>query len=187
MKTRLTITFSGPLLMLMCIVPSSAYSSSDQQAMTFTSIGTAQSWSQPDLKGIATAADSWQHSASEAIQSTEIATEKAYDQLARNVQNVSLQARVLAVLHENKGTRDCSDVSVTADNGIVTLTGQVASAQSAQRVQDVAATVYGVKAVNNHLQYPHERRAVMPPDADSTGVAHPAYSDIAPAEKAPVK
>ena len=74
---------------------------------------------------------------------------------------------------------------VTADNGIVTLTGQVPSELNARRAQEVVASVYGVRVVNNDLNYPHSREAVTPPDADSTGVAHPAYSDTAPAENAP--
>jgi hypothetical protein len=88
------------------------------------------------------------------------------------------------VLHENKSTRG-SDVHVTADNGTVTLSGQVPSETRAQTVQEVVANVYGVKTVNNELIYPKNRGAVTPPDSDSTGVAHPAYSDLAPAERAP--
>jgi osmotically-inducible protein OsmY len=170
-------------------IPSFAYTNSYTGITTISSTGadpaeSDPSESDPTSSTPANGNGSWQQSASEAVRNAEAATEKAYNQFAENVANVSLEARIMAVLHENKATRD-SDVGVTADNGIVTLTGQVVSAQSAQRVQDVVANVYGVKAVNNYLKYPGERGSVTPPDADSTGVAHPAYSDTAPAEKAP--
>ena len=125
---------------------------------------------------------SWKQSASDGAHNAEIATEKAYNRAARDVKDISLEGRIVAVLHENKSTRD-SDVHVTADNGVVTLTGKVPLEQNARRVQEVVASVYGVKAVNNDLNYPSE--AVIPRDADSTGIAQPAYSDTAPAENAP--
>ena len=186
MKTWLTKTSFGSLLMLMSIIPSFAYTSSYTGNRSIAPISTDQSSSEPGMKEIAPAntGDSWQRSASDAVRDAELATEKAYNDLARNIQNVSLEAKIMAVLHENKATR-ASDVQVTADKGVVTLAGQVPSAQDAQRVQDVVASVYGVTAVNNHLQYHRERGPVTPRDADSTGIAHPAYSDIAPAEKAP--
>jgi hypothetical protein len=49
----------------------------------------------------------------------------------------------------------------------------------------MVASVYGVKAVYNELRYPRADLAATPPDADSTGVAHPAYSHDAPAERVP--
>jgi BON domain len=128
---------------------------------------------------------SWQQSASDAAHNAKVGTEKVYNQAAHSVKDISLQARIKAVLHENKSTRD-SNVRVTADNGIVTLTGGVPSEQDAQHVKEVVASVYGVKAVDNDLDYPHSRRAITPSDADSMGIAHPAYSDTAPAENAPL-
>ena len=184
MKT-ITMLFFGFPLLLGSTIPSLAYTNS-YNTTNPTILPTSADSSETDATATATETTdgSWQQSAGEAVRNAEVATEKAYNQLARNVQNVSLEAKIMAVLHENKATRD-ADVQVTADNGIVTLTGNVPSAQSAARVQDVVASVYGVKAVNNNLKYPQERGAVTPPDADSTGVAHPAYSDTAPAEKAP--
>lgn len=127
---------------------------------------------------------SWSQSAGEAVRNAELATEKAYNRAARDVQNLTLKGKVEAVLHENKSTRG-SDVHVTTDNGTVTLSGQVPSERIAQNVEQVVANVYGVKAINNQLSYPRNREAVTPRDSDSTGVAHPAYSDLAPAERAP--
>jgi osmotically-inducible protein OsmY len=127
---------------------------------------------------------SWSQSAGEAVHNAEIATEKAYDRAARDVENLALEGRVEAVLNEHKSTRG-SDVQVTADNGTVTLRGHVPSEGRAQTVQKLVADVYGVKGVNNQLNYPRNRDAVTPPDSDSTGMAHPAYSDLAPVERAP--
>jgi BON domain len=127
---------------------------------------------------------SWEHSATEAAHNAKLATENAYNQVARSIRDISLEGKIKTVLHETKATRD-SDVHVFANNGIVTLTGAVPSARSAQQVQEVVADVYGVKVVNNELYYPNRRERVTPPDADATGVARPAYSDTAPAERAP--
>ena len=177
--------FLASVLLVLFTIPLFGYTNSYSGN---TAIASTSADASPSELGTTTTtvnnSDSWRQSAGEAVRNAEIATEKAYNQLARNVQNVSLEARIMGVLHENKTTRD-SDVQVTADNGVVTITGQVASAQSAQHVQDVIANVYGVKAVNNQLKYPHDRGTVTPRDADSMGVAHPAYSDTAPAEKAP--
>jgi hypothetical protein len=75
--------------------------------------------------------------------------------------------------------------STAADNCTVTLSGRVPSERDARAVEQVVLNVYGVKAVSNNLTYPLNPGVVTPPDADSIGVTHPAYSDIAPAERAP--
>jgi hypothetical protein len=129
---------------------------------------------------------SWKQSAFDASHKAEVATKSVYDHAARDVKDISLEARITTVLHENKSTRG-SDVHVTADNGIVTVKGHVPSEQNARGVQDIVASVYGVKAVDNELNYPRDRGAVTPSNVDSTAVAHPAYSDTAPAENAPAR
>ncbi|MBV8054920.1 MAG: BON domain-containing protein [Deltaproteobacteria bacterium] len=101
------------------------------------------------------------------------------------MKDISLEARIKAVLQGNKSTRD-SDVHIMADNGMVTLTGGAPSEQNAQYVQEVVASVDGVKAVNNDLNYPHSKGTIIPRDADSMGIVHPAYSDTAPAEYVPI-
>ncbi|HJU12551.1 MAG TPA: BON domain-containing protein [Candidatus Binataceae bacterium] len=111
------------------------------------------------------------------------ANEKTYN-IAGNATDISLESRVEAMLRQNKLTRD-SDVHVTADNGVVTLRGKVSSKPNAERIQQAVSNVDGVQAVNNDLNYPGAKKIVTPRDADSTGTTHPAYSDIAPAEKAP--
>jgi hypothetical protein len=127
---------------------------------------------------------SWKQSATDAFHGAEVATKSEYNQVARNIKDIWLEAQIKIVLHENKSTRD-SNVRVTADDGIVTLTGQVPSEQNARRAQDIVASIYGVRVVKNALNYPHDAEAVTPSDAVSTGLALPAYSDTAPAEDVP--
>jgi BON domain-containing protein len=173
-------------LILILAIPCLARSNSDTRSIPIVArTSTDQPAAEP--RQSTTSSDSngsWQQFAGEAVRDAEAASQKAYNRLAGDVGNVSLEGRVMAVLHENKWTRD-SDVQVMADNGIVTLTGNVPSERSAIRVQEVVASVYGVKAVKSELNYPSARGTVTPPDADSMGVAHPAYSDTAPAENAP--
>ena len=175
MKVGIVVSFHVSALSLITIFALPCFAQSSSFSSTTTNTSTTG----------ANAVNSWQQSASDAAHNAEVATEQVYKQVARSVKDISLEARIKAMLHENKSTRD-SDVYVTADNGIVTLTGGVPSEHAAQYVQEVVASVYGVKAVNNDLDYPHGRRAVTPPDADSMGIAHPAYSDTAPAENAPL-
>ena len=191
MTARSGIPAFGATLSLTIVlaVPSFARGSSYSSTTTVT----APSNSNPDQPATETttittshSGGSWQQSAHDAAHNAEVATEKAYNHVARDVKDISLEGRVMAVLRENKYTHD-SDVHVTANNGVVTLNGQVPSAQNAERVQQVVASVYGVKTVNNDLSYPGSRGWVTPPDAYSTGVAHPAYSDSAPAENAPLR
>jgi hypothetical protein len=127
---------------------------------------------------------SWEQSVSDAANQAKIAVVKTYNDVARDVSDISLEGRILAVLHEDKSTRDL-DVHVMADNGVVTVTGVVPSERNAERVEEVVANVYGVKAVSNDLNYPRSRESIAP--HDSTAKAHPAYSDTAPGENAPVR
>jgi hypothetical protein len=173
-------------LIISFTIPSSANSSYSGTTTNTSANGGTSSSAQPETTATAGSTsgnsdNSWKQPASDAADSAEVAAKKAYNHLARFAKDIALEGRIKAVLHENKSTRD-SDVHVTADDGVATLTGLVSSEQNAQRVQEVVAGVYGVKAVNNDLNYPHPRGFVTPPDADSTGVAHPAYSDTAPAE-----
>jgi hyperosmotically inducible periplasmic protein len=128
-------------------------------------------------------ANSWQQSINDAVSNAEAVTERAYNEVTSDVKDISLVARIEAVLHENKSTRD-SDVHVTADNGIVTITGSVPSEHNAQRVQEVVASIYGVKAVNNHLDYPQNSGVAASRKADSASIAHPARNDGVSAESA---
>jgi len=152
----------------------------DQSTMTSSPTGTRAS-----AATSGNGAANWERSATETARNIEIATEKAYEDMKQNVSDLSLAAKVQAVLHENKYTRS-SDVHATANNGIVTLTGQVPSQESARRVEEIVANIYGVKAVTNDLNYPERSvQPATPPDSVSTGVARPPYSKTAPVESAP--
>jgi osmotically-inducible protein OsmY len=197
MKAGLVLTICGSFLSLIIIFAllSLAGSSFDRSGVAMRrAAGMPSQSGQPRTVRVAEAVSpdnngsgSWQQSASQAAHDAEVAAEKAYNEVAREIQDVSLEGKVLAVLHENKATRG-SAVHVTASDGVVTLTGQVPSERAARSVQEIAAGVYGVKAVLNNLNYPHDNvETATPPDADSTGVAHPAYSDTAPAEKVPAR
>jgi BON domain len=186
MKAEISLPLFGSILGVIVIfsIPSFAWST-----YTNTTTRTNQSARETGATtdGITTTernGGSWKQSASEAVHNAELVAGNAYNHAAHDVEDLSLKARVEAALHENQSTRG-SDVHVTADNGIVTLSGQVPSERSARGVEEVVANVYGVKAVNNDLSYPRNQGVVTPPDADSTVVAHPAYSDIAPAERVP--
>jgi osmotically-inducible protein OsmY len=185
------LNISALSLITMSALPCFAQGNSYNGTTTTTAPANSNSSasSQPETTTTTTTVENsgslWRQSVSDAAHNAEVATENVYNQTARDVKDISLEARIKAVLHEDKATRD-SDVHVTADDGIVTLTGVVPSERNAQRVQEVVASIYGVEAVNNNLNYPHSGGAVTPPDADSMGIAHPAYSDTAPAENAPI-
>jgi osmotically-inducible protein OsmY len=174
MKTWIAV--SSVTALVATLLFSSASFAQDTAGSTVRSTTTSTTTTISDDDG------SWQGAA----QNATAATERAYNDVARSVKDMALEARIKAVLYENTATRD-TDVHVLASNGIVTLTGQVPSPVEARRVQDVVANVYGVRGVNNHLYYPSRSEMVTPPDANSTGVAHPAYSNTAPAENAPVE
>jgi hypothetical protein len=94
-----------------------------------------------------------------AAHSAKVDTENAYHHVKSDVKDVTLEAKVKSMLHENKDTRG-ADVHVTADHGVVTLTGTVVSKVQAVRAEQVAANVYGVRRVRDRLHYPdHERAA----------------------------
>ena len=67
-----------------------------------------------------------------AAHSAKVGTENAYHHVKSDVKDVTLEAKVKSMLHENKDTRG-ADVHVTADHGIVTLTGTVVSKIQAVR------------------------------------------------------
>ena len=62
---------------------------------------------------------------------------------------------------------DASDVEVTVNNGIVTLTGHVDSRDAKRRAEDVAECVSGVKDVSNQLRV--ERNIPVTTEPETTG------------------
>jgi osmotically-inducible protein OsmY len=186
MKAGMVALFSAVGLTATFALPCFAQSSSNGSITTATASAN-RNMSLPAQPGTATntagtsaedSANSWQQSINDAARNAAAVTEKTYNEVADDVKDFSLAARVKAVLHENKSTRDF-DVHVTADNGIITITGSVPSEHNAQRVQEVVAGVYGVKVATNHLDYPHTGGIAASREADSAGIAHPAHSDDA--------
>jgi len=194
MKSRLAVFFRVFVPSLIAIFAIQSFVRSSSYCSTTITTAFANSDTSPSAqpgKPTTTATntensdDSWKESATDVAHDAEVAAKKAYNHLVHAVKDMSLEGRTKAVLYENKSTRD-SDVHVAADNGTVTITGRVPSERAAKTVQEVVAGVYGVEAVNNELSHPHPKGAVTPPDADSMAVAHPAYSDTAPAENAAI-
>jgi hyperosmotically inducible protein len=186
MRAGIAILFSALGLTAIFALSCFAQSSSNGSMRTATASAN-RNVSSPAQPGTATntagtsaedSANSWQQSINDAARNAAAVTEKTYNEVADNVKDISLAARIKAVLHENKSTRDF-DVHVTADNGIVTITGSVPSEHNAQRAQEVVTGVYGVKAVTNHLDYPHTGGIAASREADSAGITHPAHSDDA--------
>jgi hypothetical protein len=187
MRTGKALWITAPVLMA-GLIALPAFAQSDSYSNTTTTTAPASNSAAPENSTTATTTtnngNSWKTSAENAAHSAKVHTENAYHHVKRDVKDVSLEARVKTMLHEDKFTRG-KDVHVTANRGIVTLTGHVPTARTARHAQYVVASVYGVRAVSNELRYPHRDLAVTPRDADSTGVAHPAYNHDAPAEEVP--
>jgi len=187
MKARIFLALFGSLLGLGVIVIVSMQSFASNTYSNTTSTNPSTRETGVTTNGITTTeenAGSWRQSETEAIDNAELVAGNAYNHEAHDIEDLSLKGRVEAALRENMSTSGLA-VYVTADNGIVTLWGQVPSKRSARGVEEVVANVHGVRAVKNRLSYPGNHGIVTPPDTDSTVLAHPAYSDIAPAERAP--
>jgi osmotically-inducible protein OsmY len=185
MKTGKTLWITAPALMAgLLALP--AFAQTDSYNNTKAPAGTAAAPENPTTASTTTnsTGNSLTNSAENAANAVATDTEHAYHQVKHDVKDAALEARVKAMLHEDKYTRG-TDVHVTANRGIVTLTGQVPSQRTAWHARQMVASVYGVRAVYNELRYPRADLAVTPRDADSTGIAHPAYSREAPAERVP--
>jgi hyperosmotically inducible protein len=90
----------------------------------------------PDMKSAGS--DTWQ-AAKNAGEGTETA-----------VRDTDVTAKVKMALHRDEATKE-SDIHVTTSAGIVTLTGNVRSAESATRAEQIAQATEGVKGVANEL------------------------------------
>jgi hyperosmotically inducible protein len=70
--------------------------------------------------------------------------------------DVAITANTKAALSADKVTAGAADaIHVQTNNGVVTLTGDVASQTTAEHAQTVAAGLVGVRDVVNDLKYPH--------------------------------
>jgi hyperosmotically inducible protein len=68
------------------------------------------------------------------------------------VKDAGITTTVKTRLAEDLNTATLGNISVNATNGVVTLSGQVASADQKQRAEDIVKSVDGVTRVNNNLQ-----------------------------------
>jgi hypothetical protein len=184
MNMRKALWVTAPALMAgLLALP--AFAQSDSYNNSTAPVGTAAATENSTTTNTsASTSNSLSNSAENAADTAAADTEHAYHSVKHDVKDVALEGRVKAMLHEDKYTRG-ADVHVTANRGIVTLTGEVSNQRTASHARQMVASVYGVKAVYNELRYPRADLAATPPDADSTGVAHPAYSHDAPAERVP--
>ncbi|MGA2411606.1 MAG: BON domain-containing protein [Candidatus Binataceae bacterium] len=67
------------------------------------------------------------------------------------LKDTDITAKVKYALHENNATSG-SDIHVTTDNGVVTLTGQVQKKHEAMVAAKLARTTAGVREVVNQLE-----------------------------------
>ncbi|MGH9496174.1 MAG: BON domain-containing protein [Candidatus Sulfotelmatobacter sp.] len=70
----------------------------------------------------------------------------------RQLSDVQITTRVKAKLASDVGGSSLTNVDVSTTNGIVTLSGQVQSADKKQKAQTVTASLPGVVRVNNNIQ-----------------------------------
>jgi osmotically-inducible protein OsmY len=68
------------------------------------------------------------------------------------VDDAQITTEVKSKLASDVNTSSLTDISVNTTNGVVTLAGQVGSAEIKQHAQTVASSVPGVARVNNELQ-----------------------------------
>jgi hypothetical protein len=184
MKTGKALWITAPALMVSLLALPAFAQSDSYNNNTTPPADTAAAPENSNTTTTTSTGNSVSTSAENAANTAATDTEQAYHTVKRDVKDVALEARVKAMLHEDKYTRG-TDVHVTANRGIVTLTGQVPSERTARHARQIVASVYGVKAVYNELRYPPADLVATSPDADSTGIAHPAYSQDAPAERVP--
>jgi osmotically-inducible protein OsmY len=68
------------------------------------------------------------------------------------VDDAQITTQVKSKLASDVNASSLTNISVNTTNGVVTLAGQVESAEIKQRAQTVAGSVTGVTRVNNDLQ-----------------------------------
>ena len=68
------------------------------------------------------------------------------------VQPAALEARVKTTLAAALGLSTLSQISVSADGGVITLSGSVTTAEDKSRAEHAALSVSGVQRVANYLE-----------------------------------
>src|SRR6516164_3328103 len=113
MKAGIAVLLNISALSLITISPLPCFAQGNSYSGMTTTTAPANSnssvSSQPETTTTTTMVEnsgsSWRQSVSDAARNTEVATENVYNQVARNVKDISLEARIKAVLHEDKSTR----------------------------------------------------------------------------------
>jgi hyperosmotically inducible protein len=103
----------------------------------------------------------------------------------------TITARVKAALIDHKDIRS-SDISVKTENKVVTLSGDVDSAEQKSQAVSVAKAVKGVTSVNDKLRVHHERSATLKGYAGDTAITSEVKAklladDIVPSRKVKVE
>ena len=71
--------------------------------------------------------------------------------------DAAMTTKIKTALLSDKATRTFS-IHVKSNQGLITLTGQVDSPQTAARAQDITSKVSGVQSVKNELTWPTSAR-----------------------------
>jgi hyperosmotically inducible protein len=78
--------------------------------------------------------------------------------------DVAITANTKAALSADKATAGAADaIHVQTNDGVVTLTGDVASQATAEHAQAIATRLFGVRDVVNDLEYPHSPGSASAP------------------------
>ncbi len=72
-------------------------------------------------------------------------------QTPKSMDNAAMKADVKGKIAEVY-PKETFSIGVTVDNGVVTLNGEVATAEQRQRIGEAAASVNGVKSVINNIR-----------------------------------
>ncbi len=70
----------------------------------------------------------------------------------RQVEDTAITAEVKKKMASDVGLSSVTNIDVNTTNGVVTLAGQVESEEVRDQAEQIARSVNGVVAVNNHLQ-----------------------------------
>ena len=87
-----------------------------------------------------------------AQQTSEQATEQGRQQNTQYAKDSALTTKVHTALANDVGMKTLTKVNVDSEKGVVTLKGEVDSADTKRRAEEVAKRVSGVSSVKNELK-----------------------------------
>jgi len=85
-------------------------------------------------------------------QTTEQATEQGRQQNTQYAKDSALTTKVHTALANDVGMKTLTKINVDSEKGVVTLKGEVDSAETKRRAEEVAKRVSGVTSVKNELK-----------------------------------